>query len=77
MILIKDAQKLREPLICPYHAWAYDQDGNLHKTPHAGGPKIDTLDSLKHCVYPLIKVRSHFWNDIILRIFVKVHQPIC
>ena len=65
MILIAETQKLRGPLVCPYHAWAYDLNGNLRKTPHVGGPGIDKLDSLYHCDYPLIKVRSHVWNDII------------
>ena len=69
MILIDAPQQLRGPITCPYHAWSYDLDGNLRKTPHIGGPNIDTLDSVKHCDYPLNKVRSHVWNDIV---FVNV-----
>ena len=71
MILVAETQKLRGSLICPYHAWAYDLDGNLRKTPHVGGPVINTLDSLNHCDYPLINVRSHIWNDII---FVNIGE---
>lgn len=69
MILIDEPQQLRGPITCPYHAWAYDLDGNLKKTPHVGGPDIDTLDSVQHCDYPLNKVRSHLWNDMV---FVNV-----
>ena len=71
MILIDEAQQLRGPITCPYHAWSYDLDGNLRKTPHIGGPNIDTLDSVQHCDYPLNKVRSHVWNDIV---FVNVGE---
>ena len=69
MILIDEPQQLRGPITCPYHAWSYDLDGNLRKTPHIGGPNIDTLDSVQHCDYPLNKVRSHVWNDLV---FVNV-----
>lgn len=69
MILIDEPQQLRGPITCPYHAWAYDLDGNLKKTPHVGGPDIDTLESVQHCDYPLNKVRAHLWNDMV---FVNV-----
>jgi choline monooxygenase len=69
MILIDEPQQLRGPITCPYHAWSYDLDGTLRKTPHVGGPDIDILDSVQHCDYPLNKVCSHFWNDIV---FVNV-----
>ena len=65
MILIDTPQQLRGPITCPYHAWSYDLDGTLRRTPHVGGPGIDTIESLQHCDYPLITVRSHVWRDII------------
>ncbi len=65
MILVDKAQKLRGPITCPYHAWAYDLDGALRKTPHIGGPDIGEHDAVKHCDYPLIAVRSHVWMDVI------------
>lgn len=65
MILIDEPQQLRGLISCPYHAWAYDFEGNLRKTPHIGGPNIDTLDSVRHCDYPLNKVRAYVWNDIV------------
>lgn len=69
MILIEEPVRLRGPITCPYHAWAYDLDGNLRRTPHVGGPDIDTHDSVKTCDLPLIRVRSHVWRDVI---FVNV-----
>ncbi|NBR03861.1 MAG: aromatic ring-hydroxylating dioxygenase subunit alpha [Alphaproteobacteria bacterium] len=69
MILIEEPVRLRGPITCPYHAWAYDLDGNLRRTPHVGGPDVDTHDSVKTCDLPLIRVRSHVWRDVI---FVNV-----
>ena len=65
MILVDSAKQLRGPITCPYHAWAYDLDGALRKTPHVGGPDIHSHDSVKHCDYPLNAVRAHLWHDII------------
>jgi len=65
MILVETAQQLRGPITCPYHAWAYDLDGALRKTPHVGGADIHEHSSVKHCDYPLNEVRSHVWHDII------------
>ncbi|MGB0198380.1 MAG: aromatic ring-hydroxylating oxygenase subunit alpha, partial [Candidatus Puniceispirillaceae bacterium] len=65
MILVDTAKQLRGPITCPYHAWAYDLDGALRKTPHVGGPDIHAHDSVKHCDYPLNAVRAHLWHDII------------
>ena len=58
MILVDTAKRLRGPITCPYHAWAYDLDGGLRKTPHVGGPDIHTHDSVKHCDYPLNTVQG-------------------
>ena len=69
MILVDTPQQLRGPITCPYHAWSYDLEGTLRRTPHVGGPGVDTIDSLHHCDYPLITVRSQVWRDII---FVNV-----
>ena len=69
MILVDTPKQLRGPITCPYHAWSYDLEGTLRRTPHVGGSDIDTIDSLHHCDYPLITVRSKVWRDII---FVNV-----
>ena len=69
MILVEEPVRLRGPITCPYHAWSYDLDGNLRRTPHVGGPDIDSHDSVKTCDLPLIRVRSHLWRDVI---FVNV-----
>ena len=65
MILVDTAKRLRGPITCPYHAWAYDLDGALRATPHVGGPNIHVHDSVKHCDHPLNAVRAHVWHDVI------------
>ena len=65
MILVSEAQQLRGPITCPYHAWAYDLNGQLRKTPHIGGPDVHEHDTVNHCDYPLNEVRSYQWRDII------------
>ena len=65
MILVSEAQQLRGPITCPYHAWAYDLNGQLRKTPHIGGPDVHEHETVNHCDYPLNEVRSHQWRDII------------
>jgi len=65
MILVSDSQQLRGPITCPYHAWAYDLNGQLRKTPHIGGPDVHEHETLNHCDYPLNEVRAHVWRDII------------
>ncbi len=66
MILVEKSRTVRGPITCPYHARAYDLDGNLLKTLHIDGPNINTLDSVQHFDFPLIRIRSRVWNDMIL-----------
>ena len=65
MILVDEPCQLRGPITCPYHAWAYDLDGQLRRTPHVGGSGIDSHESVSHCDLPLIRVRAHVWRDVI------------
>ena len=65
MKLVSEAKRLKGPITCPYHAWAYDLDGNLRATPHAGGPDINEHDSVPCSELPLNKVRSYLWRDVI------------
>jgi choline monooxygenase len=65
MILVSEAQQLRGLITCPFHAWAYDLNGQLLKTPHIGGPDVHHHDTVNHCDYRLNEVRSYQWRDII------------
>ena len=65
MKLVEEPTRLKGPITCPYHAWAYDLDGQLRATPHAGGPDIHSHDSVPCAELPLNAVRSYVWRDVI------------
>ena len=46
MRLVDAPGKLKGPITCPYHAWAYDLDGALKATPHVGGANIHHHDNI-------------------------------
>ena len=48
---------------CPYHRWAYDLDGNLKATPHAGGADSQDLSGLDKSLHSLVPVRCETWHD--------------
>ncbi len=56
----KNAGKL---IRCPYHAWAYDLDGNLRASPHFGGMDKHQPDGFDPKENGLVLVRSHIWHD--------------
>ncbi len=70
MKLVEKPGKLKGPITCPYHAWAYDLDGALKATPHVGGANIHTHDAIDPAQMGLIEVRSHVWRDVV---FVNVN----
>jgi len=65
MILIAEPKKLAGPITCPYHAWAYDETGQLRATPHAGGPDIHQHSSLDSTDISLGRVRSAVWQNVV------------
>ncbi|MGC6516781.1 MAG: aromatic ring-hydroxylating oxygenase subunit alpha [Candidatus Puniceispirillaceae bacterium] len=65
MKLVEAPARLKGPITCPYHAWAYDLDGQLRATPHAGGPGIHNHESVPCSDLPLLAVRSYVWRDVI------------
>ena len=70
MKLVEEPGKLKGPITCPYHAWAYDLDGALKSTPHVGGPDIHTHDNINPEDMGLLEVPSHVWRDVV---FVNVN----
>ena len=71
MKLIEEPGKLKGPITCPYHAWAYDLDGALKATPHVGGANIHSHEAIDPSEMGLIEVRSHVWRDVV---FVNVNE---
>jgi len=71
MRLINEPGKLKGPITCPYHAWAYDLDGALKATPHVGGANIHHHDNIDPAEMGLLEVRSHVWHDVV---FINVNE---
>lgn len=65
MILVEKATQLNGPITCPYHAWAYDLEGELKATPHVGGPDIHEDTRIECSKLSLNKVRSEIWRDVV------------
>ena len=65
MKLVLEAGRLKGPMVCPYHAWAYDLDGRLRATPHVGGPDIHEHEVVDTGRMGLIEVASHVWRDVV------------
>lgn len=53
-------------LRCPYHAWAFDLEGQLRATPHFGGIDCHTLDGFDPAAHGLKPIRLALWFDLIL-----------
>ena len=50
-------------IVCPYHAWAYDLEGNLKAAPHFGGADRNAAGGMDLARTGLHRVRSHVWKD--------------
>jgi Rieske 2Fe-2S family protein len=46
-LLACGARAVRNTLVCPYHAWAYDLDGAVRNVPHAGDMPNLVVDDLR------------------------------
>ena len=52
-------------MTCPYHAWAYDLDGNLRSTPHVGGNGIHEDPAIDKSKLGLKAIRTAVWGPFI------------
>ena len=69
--LVDRSKNLKKIISCPYHAWAYDLDGNLIASPHFGGTnnhKPKNFNSKKHGLKP---IRIKVWHDWI---FININN---
>ncbi len=63
MTLVDGPRNVGKLIRCPYHAWAYDLDGNLRASPHFGGTGQHDAEGFDKKANGLVPVRTHVWND--------------
>ena len=61
--LIDEVSNTKKIIRCPYHAWAYDLDGNLLASPHFGGTNNHKPKDFIVADYALKSVRIKVWYD--------------
>ncbi len=61
--LVNQKKNLGKIIICPYHSWTYDLEGNLKAAPHIGGPNKHKPKGFNFKKHGLKPVRIHIWND--------------
>ena len=63
MTLVDKPKNVGKLIRCPYHAWAYDLDGNLRASPHFGGINQQDAEGFDRKENGLVPVRTHVWHD--------------
>ncbi|MBG6173033.1 choline monooxygenase [Labrenzia sp. EL_208] len=63
LTLVEEPRNVGKLIRCPYHAWAYDLDGNLRASPHFGGVNEHFSKGFDRKQNGLVPVRTHIWND--------------
>jgi choline monooxygenase len=64
-VLLREPQRGRPTITCPYHAWTYRLDGTLHRTPNIMGEGIHDCPAIDRAAYGLVPVRFAQWSDLI------------
>jgi len=62
-VLIAAPAKGLRSLVCPYHAWSYDLDGALVRTPHYMGTDRRDSGPLDKACMGLVEIRCDTWHD--------------
>ena len=63
MTLVEEPANVGKLIRCPYHAWAYDLQGNLKASPHFGGTDQHDTEGFDREEKSLVPVRTHVWHD--------------
>jgi len=63
LTLVEAPKNVGKLIRCPYHAWAYDLDGQLRASPHFGGTNKNNTQGFDPRANGLVPVRSHVWHD--------------
>jgi choline monooxygenase len=61
-LVLMEPQKGLSNLTCPYHAWAWDLDGDLKAIPYYDGTKNSRNTNFDRCKLGLVPVRCAVWH---------------
>lgn len=61
--LVCEKSKNLRSIVCPYHAWTYDLDGDLRSTPHFGGYQTITTPGFDPADHGLKSLRTDTFAD--------------
>jgi choline monooxygenase len=64
-VILHEAAGGRATITCPYHAWTYDLDGRLLRTPHIGGQDVDDCPGIDRETLGLKPVRVESWAGLL------------
>ena len=65
-MLVKESNKIKNLIRCPYHSWSYDLDGKLIATPHIGGMNNHNCKGFRKSENNLKEIKSYVWLDLIM-----------
>jgi choline monooxygenase len=63
--LVNEKKNVSRLIRCPYHAWSFTLDGDLHQTPGIGGPGVNTCPGFEKARHGLKPVRCAVWMDMV------------
>ena len=69
--LVDRPKNVKKIISCPYHAWAYDLNGNLIASPHFGGTNNHNPKNFNRKNYGLKSIRIKIWHDWI---FININN---
>ena len=61
--LVNEPHVAKSVIKCPYHAWAFDMDGELRATPHWGGYRDHQLEGFDPKCHGLYGIRCERWHQ--------------
>ncbi|MFO1056899.1 MAG: aromatic ring-hydroxylating dioxygenase subunit alpha [Dongiaceae bacterium] len=64
-LLVREGGRPGPTITCPYHAWSYDLDGRLLRTPDIGGPGVASCAGLDKGALGLKPVRAASWAGLV------------
>ncbi len=63
--LVGEKCSLKGSIVCPYHSWTYNLEGELKGTPNIGGAGVNDHEGFDKADFGLNEVRSHVWMDVV------------